>query len=447
MYNPLVMSKMFLLHDAKIFDPYNSKYMFWIDAGLTNTVHSGYFLNDKVLRKLSKYINKFSFVCFPYQANNEIHGFDFQKINELAGERVELVARGGFFGGPKWTIPEINTIYYQLMSSTLKEELMGTEESIFSIMVYKNPELINYFKIDANGLFGKFFEELKNDTLEIKTKSKKISGNINKSSLYVIGFNSPKQLETLIESMLQYDPNFIKEPKKYLLNNSTDRTTYEKYQQLCSDYEFEIIGTGENLGICGGRQFIAEHFEKSNSDFMFFFEDDMFFYPKKGQVCKNGFNRFIENLYFKSLEITSKNNFDFLKLNFTEFFGNNGCQWSWYNVPQSFREKRWPDNNKLPETGSSPDAPLTEFKNIKSHRELAYATGEIYYSNWPQIVSKEGNRKMFLETKWNNPFEQTWMSYIYQETLKGNINPGILLLTPTEHNRFDHYKKELRREN
>ncbi len=50
MYNPLVMSKMFLLHDAKILDRFNSEYLFWIDAGLTNTVHPGYFTHDKVFR-------------------------------------------------------------------------------------------------------------------------------------------------------------------------------------------------------------------------------------------------------------------------------------------------------------------------------------------------------------------------------------------------------------
>jgi hypothetical protein len=53
-YNPLVMSKVFLLHDAKIMDQFNSEYMFWIDGGLTNTVHPGYFTHDKVLDKLSK---------------------------------------------------------------------------------------------------------------------------------------------------------------------------------------------------------------------------------------------------------------------------------------------------------------------------------------------------------------------------------------------------------
>ena len=39
-YNPLVMSKVFLLNDAKIMDQFNSEYLFWIDGGLTNTLAS-----------------------------------------------------------------------------------------------------------------------------------------------------------------------------------------------------------------------------------------------------------------------------------------------------------------------------------------------------------------------------------------------------------------------
>jgi hypothetical protein len=83
---------------------------------------------------------------------------------------------------------------------------------------------------------------------------------------------------------------------------------------------------------------------------------------------------------------------------------------------------------------------------IKSYNGLPYAIGEVYYCNWPQVVSKEGNVKMFLETKWGHPFEQTWMSYIYQETIKGRIKSGLLLLTPTERDRFDHYDGSLRKE-
>ena len=447
MYNPLVMSKMFLLHDAKLMDPFNSKSMYWIDAGLTNTVHPGYFINDKVLRKLSKYVNKFTFVCFPYQAHTEIHGFNFEEINKLSGKKVELVARGGFFGGPIHTIPAINTIYYQLMRLTLEKRLMGTEESLFSIMVYSNKELIDYFEIESNGLMNTFFENLKNDTLQLKTQGTLLSGSVNNTSLYVIGFNSPNQLQTLIKSMMLYDPNYISQPKKYLLNNSNDRSTDEEYQRICTEWGFEIIGTGNNLGICGGRQYIAEHFDRSGQDFMFFFEDDMFFYPNENEVCKNGFNRKVNDLYWKSLHIISNYHYDFLKLNFTEFYGDNSTQWAWYNVSQDFRASRWPNNSMLPKQGLDPNSPLTEFKNIRSHKGIPWADGEVYYSNWPQIVSKEGNHKMFIKTKWAHPYEQTWMSFIYQETIKGFIKPAILLLTPTEHDRFDQYDKTLRREN
>jgi hypothetical protein len=448
MYNPLVMSKMFLLNDAKILDKFDSDYLFWIDGGLANTVHSGYFTHDKVLDKLTKYISKFSFICFPYEANTEIHGFEYQSLNKIAGDKVKKVARGGFFGGPKHTIGDINGIYYNILKTTLEDGLMGTEESIFSIMVYKHSDIVNYFEIESNGLMGKFFEDLKNDNLIAKSETKSILVNkldTNKVGLYVITFNSPKQFRTLIDSMLLYDKDYIIKTKKFLLDNSSDLSTTEEYLKICEEFNFEHIKK-DNLGICGGRQFIAEHFEKTDLDYYLFFEDDMFFYTKKDETCKNGFSRYIPNLYTKSLEIIKKENFDFLKLNYSEFYGDNGTQWSWYNVPQDVREMYWPGKNRLPNMGLDPNAPKTEFKNILSHRGVPYASGEIFYCNWPQLASRVGNKKMFLDTKFQSPFEQTLMSFMYQETKKGVINPGILLLSPTEHNRFDHYSRELRKE-
>jgi len=448
MYNPLVMSKMFLLNDARIMDRFDSEFLFWIDAGLTNTVHPGYFTHDKVLDKFGKYINKFIFVCFPYNANNEIHGFSYPSINDWANDDVKKVARGGFFGGPKETISQINGEYYNLLNETLSQGYMGTEESIFSIMVYKFPELVDYFEIESNGLFGKFFEDLKNDELVKQTEYKVVVPDldIEKVGLYVISFNSPKQFETLIKSMIEYDRDFIDKTKKYLLDNSVDLTTTPRYVELCEEYGFEHIKK-DNLGICGGRQFVSDHFNESDLDISIWSEDDMFFQNKPEETCRNGFNRYTPNLYQKCLEIVQKEKFDFLKINFTEFYGDNSVQFSWYNTPQDFRSSNWPNNPKLPNNGLSSNAPLTEFKNIKSYRGLPYVTGEIYYCNWTHFITKEGNRKMFQDTKWGSPYEQTWMSHIYQETIKGKINPGLLLLTPVEHNRFHHYDGSLRREN
>ena len=448
-YNPLVMSKMFLLHDAKIMDQFDSEYMFWIDGGLTNTVHPGYFTHDKVLNNLSKYISKFSFICFPYDAEREVHGFEYNKLNELAGAKVNKVARGGFFGGPKHTIGDMNGIYYGLLKTTLSEGYMGTEESIFSLMCYKHSDMVNYFEIESNGLVGRFFEDLKNDSLKVKNEtSVQVVNNLdtNKVGLYVITFNSPKQFKTLIESMLAYDKDYLNKTSKFLLDNSSDLSTTEEYSVICKEFGFEHIKK-DNLGICGGRQWVAEHFQnETDLDYYLFFEDDMFFYPNEGTVCRNGFNRFVPNLYSKSLEIIKKENFDFLKLNYSEFYGDNGTQWSWYNVPQHVRTEFWPGKPRLPEMGLDPNAPKTQFNKVLSHKGLPFAAGEVYYCNWPQIVSRTGNQKMFLDTTWAHPFEQTWMSHMYQLVKKGELNPALLLLTPTEHDRFEHYERGLRKE-
>ena len=79
--------------------------------------------------------------------------------------------------------------------------------------------------------------------------------------------------------------------------------------------------------------------------------------------------------------------------------------------------------------------------------DLSYISGEIYYANWPMIVSKEGNRKMFIDTRWAHPFEQTWMSHIYQLTKEEKIRPAILLASPIWHDRIKYYQPEERREN
>lgn len=452
MYNPLVMSKMFILNDASIMSKFDTEFIYWIDAGLTTTVHPGYFTHDRVLDKVEALGDKFHFICFPYETTTEIHGFKYPEINSYAEGEVKKVARGGFFGGPKTSISKINGLYYQLLSSTLYDGYMGTEESIFSIMVYKHPDLISYSMIEGNGLVSKFFEDLKNNPFKPKTYSEpkkeliKTNLDFSKVGLYVLTFNSPKQFETLCKSFELYDRDYLDKPKKFLLNNSTDDSTNKEYTELCEKYGFKQIKKG-NLGICGGRQFIAEHFYKYSSlDYCMFFEDDMFFYVGDDNTCRNGFIRKVDNLYKKTLAIANNESFDFLKYNFSEFFGDNSTQWAWYNIPDKVRKKKFKEHPIRDEkTHNNP--PKLIFKNIKSYQGLPYATGEIYYCNWPQIVSREGNKKMFIKTKWAYPYEQTWMSHIYQETVKGKIKPGILLATPTEHDRFDHYSKEERREN
>ena len=447
-YNPMVMSKYFMLHDAVCYNYFNTDYFAWLDGGITNTVHEGYFTHDKVLDKVTSFLSKLFFISFPYTGNTEIHGFSREGMNKFCNaDSVDYVCRGGFFGGHKDYIRKYNSVYYHLLSNTLSEGYMGTEESIFTIMAHQAENDCKRFMIEDNGLINKFFEDVKTDTAAIVESTKHTEILNPKVSLYVISYNSPKQFQTLIESYLQQD-GFIKDTTNYLLDNSTDLTTTDEYIKICKKYNFTHIKK-DNLGICGGRQFIAEHFAETDSDFYIFLEDDMNLLDEKiakTTVCNSGLGRYTDNLYSKCLSIINTEGYDFLKFSFSEFYGTNTTQWSWYNVPQHIREKFFPEKISLPRIGTDPNAPKTKFNNIKSFQNLPYADGEVYYCNWPQIVSRAGNRRMFLDTKWSHPYEQTWMSHMFQLTKENKLHGAVLLISPINHHRFHFYDAKERKE-
>lgn len=444
MYNPIVMSKMFLLNDAVCTNAFDTDYYFWVDAGITNTVHPGYFTHDKVLDKIHKYLNKFLFVAFPY-SNYEIHGFPESEMREYANcDKISYVCRGGVFGGHKNNISEINTIYYSILSSSLERGLMGTEESIFTIIAHKYPELVDRVMINDDGLLGTFFENLKNNTVDVIGKKQVRSLDNLKTNLYVITFNSPKQFRKLCETY-SVEKGFFTHARKIVLDNSTDLSTTEEYLKICEEYGFEHVKK-DNVGICGGRQWVAEHFDQTDADYYIFLEDDMNINNSTLGNCKNGFLTYVPNLYTKVHRICELNGYDFLKFSYTEFYGDNTTQWAWYNVPQDYRVANFPEKPYLPAQGLDPSAPRTKFDHIGVEQGLPYIDGEIYYCNWPQLVSREGNKKMFLTEKWDRPFEQTWMSYIYQQTKKGLIKGAVLLASPITHHRFDHYDGSARKE-
>lgn len=433
-YNPMVMSKMFLLHNAKCFNPFDSNYYFWIDGGITNTIHPGYFSHDKVLSKIKYIVDKFLFVCFPYETKTEIHGFNIEGMNKFAKTEVNRVARGGFFGGHVDFISQANELYYNLLKDSLDAGYMGTEESIFTLMTYIDPDTYKIKTIEDNGLLGTFFEYLKNyDTsLVHELKSYKTDDVI----LYINTFNTPEQLKLLIDSFQTYDNRLLTQTKIYLINNSTDELLIPDYELLIDKYNFQHIRRG-NMGVCGARQFAAEHFADLGAKYMMFFEDDMLL-DLQNMKCNFGFNKYVPNFYENILKLMNKEYYDYLKLTFSEFYGHNGEQWAWHNVPSPRKEEYFGDVNKKP---------LTNFTHIKSFEKIPYAEGEIFYSNWPQIVTQEGNKKMFLDTKWQYPYEQTWMSHIYTLTKNNEVRPAILLASPITHNRVYFYGDKERKEN
>lgn len=282
----------------------------------------------------------------------------------------------------------------------------------------------------------------------IPTEVKQIvRANSNKAiSTYIIAYNQPKQLELLMESFEKAGQFLLNNTQLFVLNNSDDDSVFEAYETIFAKYNMVEIRNG-NMGICGGRQFIAEHFALSDARHMFFFEDDMLLHIPGSGPCRNGLCTYVPDLFEKSIKILESGNFDFIKLSFTEFFGDNKTQWAWYNVPQTVREKHFPAHTKLPENGLAENAPKTKFESIETLEGLSYLTGEIYYCNWPQLLGKTGNQKMFLDTTWQFPYEQTWMSHFFQLTLEKKLKPALLLASPINHNRAYHYSASQRKEN
>jgi hypothetical protein len=456
-YNPIVMSKMFFLHDSKVRNPFNTDYFIWLDAGISQTCYENYFYDKNILERLIKCLDPFLFLSYPYEASNEIHGFEFNAINRYAREKVDYVCRGGLFGGHKDILSEVNNEYYHMLDNTLSQGYAGTEESVFSILAKLSPEKYRRYPLDENGLVVKFLQALNDDNVEleeIKGKRpvrKTVVNDISnvKTNLYFLTFNYPEQLEYTIKS-LQSHNQFLNHPtEKVVIDNSTNDDARKGNAEICNKYGFKHIIRNENTGINGGRQFAAEHFHDSGSDYYLFFEDDMTLAnsEQKGSYCRNGLRQYIPDLYKKLHQIMIKEEFDFLKLSFTEVYMDNNIQTSWYNVPQNIRDRDWPEYNLLPQTGLDPHSPRTLFKHIERlENGLAYITGDIYYANWPMIVSREGNKKMFIDTTWAFPYEQTWMSHMYQLTKENKLKPACLLASPVIHDRFKHYTAAERRE-
>ncbi len=267
--------------------------------------------------------------------------------------------------------------------------------------------------------------------------------------LYVITYNSPRQFSTLVQSMLTYDSNFIDKPyKRILLNNSSDISTTSEYQQLCQQYNFEHIKK-DNLGITGGRKFIADHFEKEKEgDCYFFFEDDMFFYPPHMDTkCKNDTDRYYQDLYNTCLGLINYSQLDYLKLNYTEVFSSHKYNFAWRVMSNTDRDKYFPHHHlKHDDENNSDNWPVTTWKN-KYYNNLKYLVGDTYYSNWPQLITRRGNRILFTEyTSNHNISESDVACRSYILSIMGTLKMGVLLLTPTEHDRIDQYDLNTRKE-
>lgn len=149
-YNPLVMSKMFIMRDAARKNLWNTTHFLFIDSK-HNCRNPEQFtpLNDHIVR--AHMFEKFLLTTFDYTPADEVHGFAYEKFNAYCNmqdpskRQMVRVGRGGIFGASAFVLEYITAMYDIALTATLREGLMGTEENILSIVMYNVRQYVDEF--------------------------------------------------------------------------------------------------------------------------------------------------------------------------------------------------------------------------------------------------------------------------------------------------------------
>lgn len=149
-YNALVMSKLFMTRDAARHNYWGTTHFVFLDSKHncqrpSIMTHK----NDHILR--AHMLNKFLMTTFDYTPVKEVHGFEYSAFNRFLNSKTPnernlvKVGRGGIFGGSAFVLEYITAMYDVALTSTLRQNLMGTEENIFSILRYQVHQYVDDF--------------------------------------------------------------------------------------------------------------------------------------------------------------------------------------------------------------------------------------------------------------------------------------------------------------
>ena len=147
LYVPIQLSKLIVLQQTFILNPFNSDRFYWLDAGITKT-HKPELLRN-MHTGLLKY-NKFMFLSHHYTDNTEIHGFKREGVHKYCNkEFVDRIMKGFFFGGKCDNLDNIMALYNKIIIDTLDEKYLGADETIFTILVNQMPDWFDQIVING----------------------------------------------------------------------------------------------------------------------------------------------------------------------------------------------------------------------------------------------------------------------------------------------------------
>lgn len=250
-------------------------------------------------------------------------------------------------------------------------------------------------------------------------------------AIYVLSYNCSGQFALWLHQFKHNVDNDLNY-KIYLINNSDDIAQIQQYDNICKVNKIDQIKYN-NIGINPGRHAAALHFDKSNHTHMIFFEDDMLLISKSDDVCRSGFTTKVDNILAKCINIVETESVDFLKLSFTEVFGDNSKNWAWVNMSDSQRQAYF---GSLCESNAR-----TEISHIGNVNGTSYAVGNFHFCNWPILCSKNGSRKIFLDPEVRPTYEQTLMVNTFIKMFNKKVRGSCLLASPISHKRVFNYSK------
>lgn len=163
LYIPLVNNKLHWLAQAAVQDTKGVPYI-WIDAGIHMHLmpDEHQLINETFFRQFVREPNKLRMLAKPYISNTEVHGFERDAMAELSGtDFIDRCCKGGIFGGYPAIINQMQQQFEVLLAETLDAQLMGTEESLFTILSYRYPENMDISLINhTTGVAGLFSNRL-----------------------------------------------------------------------------------------------------------------------------------------------------------------------------------------------------------------------------------------------------------------------------------------------
>lgn len=157
-YIPLTLMKTRMMKNAVDANVFNSKYFYWVDSGLFNSYGINLTLDQLDFSRVDK--SGMYMMKYPYYNYSEIHGYSPNGYDEIVGFRPDYVCRACFFGGDAKSVTNLHNAFEKYLTMSLEKGYIGTEESIFTIIAAKDPEIVNPYLL-LNGSINYHIEYLK----------------------------------------------------------------------------------------------------------------------------------------------------------------------------------------------------------------------------------------------------------------------------------------------